>query len=73
MSSVAEGDSEERAARLAGETSFSGGARILGLGIATTGLTTFAYFSVASHVLDDHDYKTLSLLWSVLFVTVSVI
>jgi len=49
------------------------GARILSLGIATTGLVTFAYFSVASHVLDDADYKAVSLLWSVLFVTVSVI
>ena len=49
------------------------GARILSIGIATTGLVTFAYFSVASHVLDDADYKAISLLWSVLFVTVSVI
>jgi O-antigen/teichoic acid export membrane protein len=49
------------------------GARILSVGIATTGVVTFAYFSVASHVLDDHDYKAVSLLWSVLFVTVSVI
>ncbi len=49
------------------------GARVLSLGIATTGVVTFAYFSVASHVLDDADYKALSLLWSVLFVTVSVI
>jgi O-antigen/teichoic acid export membrane protein len=49
------------------------GARILSLGIATTGVVTFAYFSVASHVLDDADYKAVSLLWSVLFVTVSVI
>ena len=49
------------------------GARVLSLGIATTGLVTFAYFSVASHVLDDADYKAVSLLWSVLFVTVSVI
>jgi O-antigen/teichoic acid export membrane protein len=49
------------------------GARILSVGIATTGVVTFAYFSVASHVLDDPDYKAVSLLWSVLFVTVSVI
>jgi len=49
------------------------GAKVLSIGIATTGLVTFAYFSVASHVLDDADYKTISLLWSVLFVTVSVI
>jgi O-antigen/teichoic acid export membrane protein len=49
------------------------GAGILSVGIATTGVVTFAYFSVASHVLDDPDYKAVSLLWSVLFVTVSVI
>jgi len=34
---------------------------------------TFAYFSVASYVLDDVEYKQIALLWSVLFVTVSVI
>jgi len=90
VSNVAEGDSEERAvrlagetssprepeeqqARLAGETSYLRSARLLSLGIATTGLVTFAYFSVASHVLDDADYKAVSVLWSVLFITVSVI
>jgi O-antigen/teichoic acid export membrane protein len=70
---VAEGEREGRAARLAGESSYSRGARVLSVGIATTGLVTFAYFSVASHVLDDADYKRISLLWSVLFVTVSVL
>ncbi len=48
------------------------GARILSVGIATTGLVTFAYFSVASYVLDDVAYKQISLLWSLLFVIVSV-
>ena len=37
------------------------------------GVVTFAYFSVASYVLDDVAYKQIALLWSVLFVTVSVI
>ena len=36
-------------------------------------MVTFAYFSVASYVLDDVAYKQISLLWSVLFITVSVI
>ncbi len=49
------------------------GARILSIGIATTGVVTFAYFSVASYVLDDVAYKQISLLWSLLFVIVSVI
>jgi O-antigen/teichoic acid export membrane protein len=54
-------------------SSYGRGARILSVGIATTGLVTFAYFAVASHVLDGVDYKGISLLWSVLFVVVSVI
>ena len=54
-------------------SAYGRGARILSVGIATTGVVTFAYFSVASHVLDDAEYKSISLLWSVLFVTVSVI
>jgi O-antigen/teichoic acid export membrane protein len=53
--------------------SYGRGARVLSLGIASTGVVTFAYFSVASYVLGDEEYKAISLLWSVLFVTVSVI
>jgi O-antigen/teichoic acid export membrane protein len=52
---------------------YARGARVLSIGIATTGLVTFAYFAVASHVLDEVDYKGISLLWAVLFVVVSVI
>ncbi len=53
--------------------SYGRGARLLSIGIASTGVVTFAYFSVASHVLNDVDYKRISLLWSILFVTVTVI
>ena len=53
--------------------SYGAGARLLSIGIASTGVVTFAYFSVASHVLDDVSYKHVALLWSVLFVTVTVI
>jgi len=34
---------------------------------------TFAYFAVASHVLPDADYDGIAVLWSVLFLIVSVI
>ena len=54
-------------------SSYGRGARILSLGIATTGLVTFAYFSLASHALSEVDYKGISLLWSVLFLIVSII
>src|SRR3954463_2503570 len=53
---------------------YGAGAKILSVGIASTGVVTFAYFSVASYALDDDEqYKAIALLWSVLFVIVSVI
>ena len=54
-------------------TSYGRGARILSVGIATTGLVTFAYFSLASHALSPADYKGISLLWSVMFLIISII
>ena len=62
MSGSSESDSE-----------YARGARILSVGIATTGLVTFAYFSLASHALSEVEYKRISLLWSIMFVIVSVI
>jgi O-antigen/teichoic acid export membrane protein len=49
------------------------GARVLSVGIASTGVVTFAYFSIASHVLGEVDYKGISLLWSVMFLIISII
>ena len=53
--------------------SYGRGARILSVGIATTGLVTFAYFSLASHGLSEVDYKGVTLLWSVMFLIISII
>jgi O-antigen/teichoic acid export membrane protein len=53
--------------------SYGRGARILSVGIASTGLLTFAYFSIASHVLGEGSAKRIDLLWSVMFVVISVI
>jgi O-antigen/teichoic acid export membrane protein len=53
--------------------SYGSGARILSIGIASTGLLTFAYFSIASHVLGEVSTKRIDLLWSVMFVIISVI
>jgi O-antigen/teichoic acid export membrane protein len=57
----------------AGQRSYGAGARILSIGIASTGLLTFAYFSIASHVLGEESAKLLDVLWSVMFVIISVI
>jgi O-antigen/teichoic acid export membrane protein len=53
--------------------SYASGARILAVGIGVTGLVTYAYFSLASHALSDEDYGRISLLWSAIFITVSVL
>jgi O-antigen/teichoic acid export membrane protein len=55
------------------ERSYGSGARLLSIGIASTGLLTFAYFSIASHVLGEVQAKRLDLLWSIMFVIISVI
>jgi O-antigen/teichoic acid export membrane protein len=53
--------------------SYGSGARILSVGIASTGLLTLAYFSIASHVLGEESAKRIDVLWSVMFVIISVI
>jgi O-antigen/teichoic acid export membrane protein len=52
---------------------YARGAQILAVGIGVTGLVTYAYFSLASHALSDEDYGRISLLWSAVFITVSVL
>jgi O-antigen/teichoic acid export membrane protein len=56
-----------------GRSDYGRGARVLSVGIAATGIVTFAYFSVASHVLGKDAYGRISTLWAVAFVIVSVI
>jgi O-antigen/teichoic acid export membrane protein len=53
--------------------SYGSGARLLSIGIASTGVLTFAYFSIASHVLSEEAAKRVDLLWSIMFVIISVI
>lgn len=59
----------------ASRDSFASGARVLSIGIASTGLFTFAYLATASHVLGagSQAYSRISLCWSVMFVILSVI
>jgi O-antigen/teichoic acid export membrane protein len=49
------------------------GAAILSVGIGVTGLVTYAYFSLASHSLSESAYGGITLLWSAVFIVVSVL
>jgi O-antigen/teichoic acid export membrane protein len=60
-------------AEAAEQRSYGRGAAVLSIGIGVTGLITYAYFSLASHTLSEADYGRITLLWSSVFVTVSVL
>jgi O-antigen/teichoic acid export membrane protein len=55
------------------ESSYGRGAAVLSVGIGATGLITFAYFALASHSLPESEYGRIALLWSAVFITVSVL
>ncbi len=54
-------------------SSYASGARVLSIGIASTGIFTFAYLATASHVLSPKAYGCISLCWAIMFVILSVI
>jgi O-antigen/teichoic acid export membrane protein len=64
---------EPGAANVVPDASFGSGARVLSIGIASTGLFTFAYLATASHVLNPVEYGRISLCWAIMFVILSVI
>jgi O-antigen/teichoic acid export membrane protein len=55
------------------QSSYASGARVLSIGIASTGIFTFLYLAFSSHALDAASYSRISLCWSVMFVILSVI
>jgi len=55
------------------EGGYGRGAAVLSVGIAATGLTTYAYFALASRSLSEAGYGGITLLWSAVFITVSVL
>jgi O-antigen/teichoic acid export membrane protein len=56
-----------------GPRSYGSGARILTIGIASTGIFSFLYLALASRSLGSDAYGRVSLMWSVMFVILSVI
>lgn len=71
MAEQAPAPPEEEAA--GSRRSYGSGARILTVGIASTGILSFLYLALASRELSATDYGHVSLLWSIAFVILSVI
>jgi O-antigen/teichoic acid export membrane protein len=65
--------SEQAIAAESAQGSYASSARILSIGIASTGVFTFLYLAVASHDLKAASYSRISLCWAIMFVILSVI
>jgi O-antigen/teichoic acid export membrane protein len=48
-------------------------ASFLAVGVGLTGVITYAYFLLASHVLSKPDYGQITVLWSAVFITISTL
>jgi O-antigen/teichoic acid export membrane protein len=48
-------------------------ASFLAVGVGLTGVITYAYFLIASHVLGKTDYGQITVLWSAVFITISTL
>jgi O-antigen/teichoic acid export membrane protein len=48
-------------------------ASFLAIGVGLTGIITYAYFLIASHVLSKQDYGQITVLWSAVFITISTL
>jgi O-antigen/teichoic acid export membrane protein len=56
-----------------GAADFASGARILSIGIASTGVFTFAYLALAANLLSPQDYSRISICWAIMYVILCVI
>ena len=53
--------------------SYGRSAALLTVALATAGALTYGFFAISSHVLDREDYGRVVVLWSAIFITVSVL
>jgi O-antigen/teichoic acid export membrane protein len=68
-------DGTAPAARSGGVSSTDYGktASFLAVGVGLTGVITYVYFFIASHVLSKPDYGQITVLWSAVFITISTL
>ncbi len=54
-------------------TDYGKTASFLAVGVGLTGVITYVYFFIASHVLSKPDYGQITVLWSAVFITISTL
>ena len=74
MSEVGQKDRPaENGAGVVSSADYGKTASFLAVGVGLTGLITYAYFLIASHVLSKPDYGQITVLWSAVFITISTL
>jgi len=63
----------ERAAGGSATADYGRTASFLAIGVGLTGVVTYVYFFIASHVLSKPDYGEITVVWSAVFITVSTL
>jgi O-antigen/teichoic acid export membrane protein len=66
-------NAEKRGGEEANAAEYGKTASFLAIGVGLTGLITYAYFLIASHVLSKPDYGQITVLWSAVFITISTL
>jgi O-antigen/teichoic acid export membrane protein len=61
------------AAATASAADYGKTASFLAIGVGLTGVITYVYFFIASHVLSKPDYGQITVLWSAVFITISTL
>jgi O-antigen/teichoic acid export membrane protein len=73
LSASAERPADPAAAGGSAGRQLASGTRILSVGIASTGLFTFAYLAFGANLLTPADYSRVSICWAIMYVILSVI
>jgi O-antigen/teichoic acid export membrane protein len=66
-------EGRSRGGETASSADYGKTASFLAIGVGLTGLITYAYFLIASHVLSKPDYGQITVLWSAVFITISTL
>ncbi len=69
----ANGGRPDGAAATASTADYGRTASFLAIGVGLTGVITYVYFFIASHVLSKPDYGQITVLWSAVFITISTL
>jgi O-antigen/teichoic acid export membrane protein len=73
MSTAADEETTRNDAAAGSGADYGKTASFLAVGVGLTGLITYAYFLIASHVLSKPDYGQITVLWSAVFITISTL